>query len=302
MGRLELKSRHIYILALTATAFIWGITFPLGKYVISATPVFLYLGVRFLIASAIVLPISYKKVRRLKRRELAVAFLIGLALFGAFAFQTMGLLYTTAGKASFANGLYAVLTPVLYFAFFRAPLKKSAVVASVLACTGVAMLGGDMSGLTSWDFGVTLVIISTIFSALQIVGIGRFAILIDPLALTLIQTVTVAFLCLLTGFCFETWPPEVSWKVWGAIIFMAVFATVVAYFIQCRVQREISHTAAAVIISLESVFGALLSWIFLDERFTLMMTIGCVLLFAAMLIAQIDPGADASRPRSSQAN
>ena len=299
MNKANFLARHLPETALLSVAFIWGITFPLGKYVIATVPVFSYLGVRFLIASAILFPLSRRGLKQATRYDLTVSLLIGLALFGAFAFQTMGLFYTTAGKASFANGLYAVLTPFLYFILFKTPLKKTAIVASVMACVGVAMLGGDISGLTEWDFGVTLVIISTVFTALQIVGVGRYADLVDPMLLTFLQTITVSVACLLIGFFFETWPEEISGQVWLAIIFMAVFATVVAYFVQCRVQQKISHTVTAVIISMESVFGALLSWIFLDEKFTLIMITGCCLLFAAMLIAQMDSSTDASRPKLS---
>lgn len=284
--------RHLPALALLSVAFIWGFTFPLGKYVVERMPLFTYLAIRFFIASALLLPFVFKRLQKTSGREIIISSVIGLMLFAAFAFQTMGLKYTTAAKASFANGLYVVLTPILYFLIFRTPLRKTAIGAAVLATAGVAMLGGDLSGLTDWDFGVTLVIISTLFTALQIVGVGRYAVSFDTTTLTFLQTVAVAVGCLIAALLYESWNWQVDASVWAAIISMAVLATVVAYFVQCRVQREIDHTVTAVIMSLESVFGALLSWIFLDESFSLTMIIGCALLFAAMLIAQIQPQRD----------
>lgn len=288
--------RHLPEIALLMAAFVWGITFPLGKYIVDRIPVFTYLAIRFFIASAMLLPLSRDGLRKSTRHELTVSLIIGVSLFVAFAFQTLGLKYTTAGKTAFANGLYVILVPFLYAAFFKAPLKKSAIVAGIFACVGVTMLGGDFSGLKDWDFGVTLVVISTLFTALQIVGIGRYAALINPMALTFIQVFSVAVCCAIVAFFTEIWPDNLNGALWLSIIFLALFATVFAYFIQCRVQKEISHTASAVIISMESVFGALLSWIFLKENFTVLMTVGCILLFVAMLIAQRDTVGDDSRP------
>ena len=101
--------RHLPALALLSVAFIWGFTFPLGKYVVERMPLFTYLAIRFFIASALLLPFVFKRLQKTSGREIIISSVIGLMLFAAFAFQTMGLKYTTAAKASFANGLYVVL-------------------------------------------------------------------------------------------------------------------------------------------------------------------------------------------------
>ena len=288
---------HVPELALLLVAFVWGTTFPLSKYVVERMPVFSYMAVRFFIASTLLYPIARRRLAASTIQDFKISALIGLALFGAFAFSTLGIAYTTASKTAMVNGLYAVLTPFFYFFLYRAPVKRSAVAASFLAFAGVALLGADFSAGFDWDFGVTLVLISTVFTALQIVGVGRFAVLIDPLVLTFYQMAVSGVFCLLIAVFTETWPASVSPGVWAAIVFMALVATVLGYFIQCRVQRYINHTVSAVIISMESVFGAMLSWMFLDEKMTALMIIGCLLLVGAMLIAQIDPAGDPDRPR-----
>ncbi|UQZ90311.1 hypothetical protein C4J81_14300 [Deltaproteobacteria bacterium Smac51] len=289
-------SKHTPELALLSVSFIWGTTFPLSKYVIESVPVFTYMAIRFFIASALLYPFARRRLALATAYDYKVSAMIGLALCGAFAFSNLGISYTTASKTAVVNGLYAVLTPFFYFLIYRAPIKRSAVIASVMAFVGMGMLGVDFSAGFDWDFGVTLVMISAVFTALQIVGVGRFAVLIDPLVLTFFQTFVSTVCCALIAVFTESWPETISFKIWAAIIFMAIFATVVAYFVQCRVQQYISHTVSAVIISTESVFGAVLAWLFLDETLTLIMLTGCVLLVAAMLIAQIDPGGDANRP------
>ena len=278
--------KHAPKLALLSVSFIWGITFPLGKYVITQMPVFAYLGLRFFMAWLLLGFLRHSHLKRAQRRDWVLSVWIGVALFGAFAFQTIGLVYTTAAKTSFATGLYVVFVPFLYFAFFRTPLTRPAIFAALLGGVGMALLGGDFSGLLDWDFGVTLVMISALFTALQIVGIGRYARQVDPSVLTFAQIGVVALLSLLAAFLFESWPSTLSWATWLSIVFLAVFATIIAYFIQCRVQQEISHTATAVILAMESVFGALLSWLFLGETLNRLMLSGGALLVTAMLIAQ----------------
>lgn len=289
----HLKKYRAHI-ALILIALIWGTTFPLGKYIIGFVPVFTYLWIRFLLAALILLPLSMKSLKKTSKKNVIVALIIGIMLFLAFAFQTVGLQYTTAAKVSFATGLYVVLVPFIYFFLFRTPLRLPAIIGSILACIGLALLGGDLSGLTEWDYGVTLVVICAVFTALQIVGVARYANDIDPLVLAFFQTLVVGLCCLGTALFTETIPETFGFWIWFFIIFLAVFATVIAYFVQCWAQKQINHTAAAIIISLESVFGAVLSWIYLDEPFSGMMVIGCVFLFSAMIITQMEPAADCS--------
>ena len=287
---IDFCKRHAPKIALIIVSMIWGVTFPLGKYVIMQVPIFTYLAVRFFIAAALMAPFCRKQIRDAGTHDWVVALVIGLMLFGAFAFQTVGLHYTTAAKTSFATGLYVVFVPFLYFAIYRTPLRMAAIVAGVVGAVGLALLGGDFSGVVDWDFGVSLVLISAVFTSLQIVGVGRYARQIDPTFLTIVQIAVVSGSCAVVAYFFESWPatPIDFWG-WFSIVFLAVFATVVAYFVQCRVQQHIGHTATAVILSLECVFGALLSFIFMGDPFTMQMIIGGVLLVAAMIVAQLEP-------------
>ncbi len=287
---LDFCRRHAPKIALLVASFIWGITFPLGKYVIAQLPVFTYLAIRFCIAALLMYPSCRTSIRAAGRHEWGVALVIGFMLFGAFAFQTVGLDYTTAAKTSFATGLYVVFTPFLYFAIYRTPLRGTSITAGVLGVVGITLLGGDFSGLLDWDFGVTLVMISAIFTSLQIVGVGRYARKIDPGFLTIVQIAMVSACCAVLAVCLEPWPAKTpGLDIWGSILFLAMFATVFAYFVQCRVQQHISHTATAVILSMECVFGALLSFIFMGDPFTLPMLVGGVLLVLAMIVAQFEP-------------
>lgn len=289
--------RHLPSLALLAVTFVWGTTFPLSKYVLgSGVPQFVYMVARFTLATAIFLPLALRPLRRATRRDLKIASFIGLALFGAFAFFIMGLARTTAAKTSVVNGLYAVMTPFLYYFLYRSPLRPLTVAASFLACLGVVLLGGDFSAGFGWDFGVTLVLVSAFLTAVQIVGLGRFAELVDPSVLTFFQLAVPAAGFAALAAASGDWPHGAPAGAWLAIAFMAVFATLVAYWVQSWAQQFIGHTLTGVIISMEGVFGALLSVAFLGERLTPVMACGMALLVAAMLIAQVSPGADPHRP------
>ncbi len=292
---LEFCKRHAPKIALLTASFIWGITFPMGKYVIAHLPVFTYLAIRFCIAALLMYPSCRVSIAAAGRHEWGVALVIGFMLFGAFAFQTVGLDFTTAAKTSFATGLYVVFTPFLYFLIYRTPLRGTSIAAGVLGVVGITLLGGDFSGLLDWDFGVTLVLVSAIFTSLQIVGVGRYARAIDPGFLTIVQIGMVSAGSAVLAVSYESWPAEMpGWGVWGSVLFLAMFATVFAYFVQCRVQQHISHTATAVILSMECVFGALLSFIFMGDPFTLAMIIGGVLLVLAMIVAQFEPSSESA--------
>ena len=292
--------RYIPHIILLLIACIWGVTFPMGKYVIQKIPVFTYLGVRFALASLILFPLSFRSLKSMDAKSWRISLVIGFFLFLAFAFQTVGLNYTTASKVSFVTGLYVVLVPVLYYLIFGTPVKLAVIIGSILACIGLALLGGDFSGLTSWDLGVSLVVAAAVFTALQIVWIARYGWFIDSLALTFVQIFIVAICCLFVALTVETMPEKVGWDIVGCILFLSVFATVIAYFVQCRVQQQIGHTITAVIMSMEAVTGAALSWMWLGEKLSFMAVIGCLFMFAAMIITQMEPAPDIQEAGSAE--
>ncbi|UQZ90310.1 hypothetical protein C4J81_14295 [Deltaproteobacteria bacterium Smac51] len=275
------------LLGLNAVSIIWGATFPLGKFVVATLPPFIYLSYRYVIAVVILFFISRSALRRATRQQALTAFLVGLALFCSMIFQSVAVQYTSAAKTSFAFGAYVVFVPMLSFLLFRTRLTARIMAASLMGVAGLALIGGGEASFFEWDFGVFLTIVAAFFAALQIIGVGRFAASIDAGMLSFYQSAAVTICCLIAAPLTETHPEQVPMSVYMAVLFLSVMATVAANIIQCRTQKHLNHSVAAIIISMSSLYGALLSWLFLDEPLTGRMLIGGGLLFAALLVTQL---------------
>lgn len=277
------------VVGLLFVSFVWGSTFPGGKYILGALPVFTYMTARFVMAAAILLPLSWKELKAARRRDYVISGLLGLVLFTTLSLQTVALLYTTASKSSFALGIYVVLVPLLSFILYKKPLSLKIIGACLLAMAGLGLISTGEGLEGGVDLGVIITLIGAFFLALQIVGIGRYAKEVSPMTMAFCQTLVVALLCLPISLFLENNPPlaSVDLSVWLCCFFLAAFATAISYIIQCSAQRHLDQALVAIIVSMSCVFGAFQSWLFLGEAFTWSMFAGGGLLFLAMIVAQL---------------
>jgi drug/metabolite transporter (DMT)-like permease len=273
-------------LALLSVSLIWGTTFALGKYTINYLPVFAYLFIRFFLAAVILWVCFYSMIRQCTRRHLAIALLSGLFLLGTYALQTVGLQYTTASKSAFICGLSVVFVPFLSTAFFRDCINIFAFLGASLAIIGLGLLSLNFQEPLLFSYGDLLTLLSSFCFALQILLVGRYAKEIDPVILAFFQLIVVGAACGVIALTTEPWPAEIPFSVWLIMLFLALFATAGAFFVQCWAQQDTSHTTTAIILSTEAVFGALFAYFLLQEPFTGKMILGCLLLFLATIIVQ----------------
>src|SRR5439155_22692995 len=171
------------ILALILVTAIWGVTFVQVKDAVEIYPLFAFLGVRFLIATAVLAPPAWTRLRGLGAKGTAEAGLLGALLGAGYALQTAGLARTTVSGAGFVTGMSAVLTPLLALARFRGRIRRAAWAGTAIAIAGLALLSGVHAGSATGDL---LVLAGAATYALQIVLMERYAPRYDPLALTLV--------------------------------------------------------------------------------------------------------------------
>lgn len=278
-------------LALLAVAFVWGATFVVIQGALDDITPHYFNFIRFSIAVAFLALVFRGRLRNINQPTLKVGIFIGIFLFSGYAFQTVGLQYTTASNAGFITGLSVVLVPMLSAIILRHLPTVFAVLGVVSATIGLALLTLS-NGLQHLNYGDILVFFCAVSFGLHIVMVGKYAPHYDSVLLALIQIATVAVASLFFGVFSEPLPQVSSFTqpVWIALLLTAIPATALAFLIQNTVQKFTSPTHTAIIFSMEPVFAALTAFLVIGEILTSIQLIGCVLILLGMLVAELKGG------------
>ncbi len=268
-------------------AFIWGTTFVAQSVGMERIGPFTYGAARFLLG-VLALFLLWVLSGGLGRwetsmRSFGVGAAAGCVMFAASALQQYGMLYTTAGKASFLTCLYLIFVP-LAGVFLRQRIRAEHWIGAAMAATGLYLLCVK-EGL-SLGLGDLLEICCAFFWTAHILFIDRFVAKVETIAMSLAQVVVVFLLNLLMAIAFETSQAADITAAWFSIFYAGVLSTGVAFTLQIVGQREADPAPAAVIMSLESLFGALAGWLVLGETLSPKEILGCALMGAGMLASQ----------------
>lgn len=270
--------------ALLVATLIWGSTFIIFKDAMNGLPPLFILAFRYLVATVILSAVFFKKLRLINKTYLWQGAVLGVFLAAAYIFQTYGLQGTTPGKNAFLTAVYCVLVPFVSWAFFggRPDRFNFLAAATCLAGIGFVSLDGDLSVMP----GDWLTLVGGVFFALHIAFVARFNSDKDAVTLTLVQFFTAGVICGAGSLCFETLPSSVPPAAWTEIIYLAVCGTAVAMLLQNVGQKYVSSSSAAIILSLEALFGVLLSVIFGYENLSVKLVIGFALIFFAIITSE----------------
>ena len=208
---------------------------------------------------------------------------VGVILGAAYIAQTIGLNYTTAGKNAFLTAVYCVLVPFVNWLLLRRRPTMWNWIAAVMCLGGIGLVSLD--GSLSINQGDALTMLGGVFYALHMVAVGRYGEQDDPVLLTTVQFGASALCCWGCSLALETMPvfPE---NAWAELIYLAVFATTAALLLQNVGQSVTPAAQAAILLSLESVFGVLFSVICYGEEVTLRLGAGFGLIFLAVLASE----------------
>lgn len=286
------KHRRHYlaeIILVTVTIF-WGATFPLVKDAIKEIPVMAFLWIRFALAAAILFAwAGPKEIWRLGQSGWMRGMGLGVLLFGSYAFQTFGLALTSSANAAFVTGLNVVWVPLLAGPILKKPALPGSRLGVVCALVGLFMLTYQ----APWRFnpGDALVLVCSLFVAFHILGLDVWTHGHDGRSLAFVQIGTMAVLSLAGSLCFEpvSWPQVWTPTVYWALIVCSVFATVYAFWAMTVFQKMTTPTRAALIYTLEPVFGALMAVLYAGERLSGMAWVGGVLIVSGMMVAEAWP-------------
>ena len=291
-GDAKMKNQLKGTAALLFATIIWGSAFIAQSVGMDHIGPFTFQAVRCGLAVVFLIPCSYL-LEQNKREFLSkwldprlwkVGGVCGIALFAAAGLQQVGLVYTTAGKAGFITAMYIVLVPILGL-FLKKKPNFSAWISVGLAVAGLYLL--SCAGVSRINVGDILLLGCALAFAVQILLIDKAGADLDGLRLNCIQSLVVAVVSTVFMFLFETPDLESICVSWLPIAYAGILSTGVAYSLQIVGQKHLPPAPAALIMSLESVFAALSGWLILHERLSTWETLGCILVFAAVILSQI---------------
>ena len=284
-------------------AFIWGTAFVAQDVCADAMGAFTFNGTRYYIAVLsllVVLAVSsgFKKDRpqvtpeekKAQRRQLWLGgFCCGTVLAIASNFQQAGLVAgTDGGKAGFITALYVVLVPV--FGLFLGRKGSAQLwVSMAIAVVGLYLLCMK-DGFGSIQSSDWLLLLCAVLFSFQIMAVDHFSPQMDGVRLSLVEFFVVSVESTVAAFLFEQ-PAMAEFVTFaGPILYCGIMSSGVAYTLQILGQRDLNPAVASLIMCLESVFSALGGWLLLHQNLSFRESTGCVLLFAAVVLAQLPLG------------
>ncbi len=278
-------------LYLLGAAFIWGTTFVSQMTGMEELGPYGYAAARYVLGFVSVLVIWYAfRGQRARARALGTyvpgwlpGLGSGLLMFVGSTLQQVGMTGTTAGKTAFITALYIVLVP-LGAVFLGRKIRRENWYGAALATCGLALLSLHGSLAVAW--GDVVVFVGAFFWAAQILFIDRFAARVDAIELSVAQVFVCMVGSVVLAALFETVTLPAIAHSWLAIFYGGVMSAGVAFTLQIFGQKYAEPGPAAIIMSFESVFGALASWFFLDEVLTAQELCGCLLMFLGMTVTQ----------------
>ena len=273
-------------LYLFTTALIWGFAIFVQTTIADQIGPFTFNGIRYLVGAVSLLPLlKFKRSNINNRKCIILGICLGFCLYMACNLQQIAMIYSSSvAKVGFITSLYIVLVPLLSYFIFKTKTSPIIIVAIVIAVIGLYMLCG--ASLT-FELADILLISCAFFYAMQMVLIGGLAKDVNSVQLSFVQYVASGVMSLITAVFFEDIQMASIISCTGAILYIGIMSTGVAYTLQIMGQRYTSPAVASVILSFEAGVSALAGWIFLNQTLSTNEAIGCALMALAVILAQV---------------
>ncbi len=305
MKKQQVPLKNSLILLLTAT--IWGIAFVAQSEGGDAVGAFTFNSTRSLIGSLVLIPVifllnkinpkdnkdesgvssensSSGNIFSRNRTLILGGISCGICFFLASNFQQLGIQYTSVGKAGFITACYIVIVPILGL-FMKKKCSPFIWAAVAMALVGLYLL--CITDGFSIGKGDILVLICAVLFSLHILIIDYFSPKVDGVKMSCIQFFICGVLSAIPALIFEHPQLSAFQGAWGAILYAGVMSCGVAYTLQIVGQKNMDPTVASLILSLESCISVLAGWIILGQKLSMREIIGCVVMFTAIVLAQL---------------
>ena len=285
------------MVALVAATAVWGSTFVVTKGSLEELPPAALMAWRFGIAAVVLLVARPAAVRALSRIGLWRGLLLGLCLGTGFLLQTAGLSTTAAGMSGFITGASVILTPVLAAVFFGASVGRAGWLAVGLGAVGLLLITGDQGTVVS--LGAALTLGGAVCFAGHITCLSEWASPANAYALTAWSVTVAAVLCAAVAVLTRQATVPATAGTWGSLAYLALVATCLGLGAQAWAQSALTATTAAVVMTMEPVFAAVIAAAIGAERLPPIAWLGGMLVVSSMFIAELGPRkcCDAQAPR-----
>jgi drug/metabolite transporter (DMT)-like permease len=291
MNRKALRGSLLLLLG----SVIWGAAFAAQRVGMDHVQPFTFTGIRMLLAGLVMIPLAAlsarksgeKRTEEQRREQRRGGLACGLFLFAASSLQQVGLVYTSAGKAGFITALYVVLVPVAGWVFLRKQPGKMIWAGVGLAVIALYLLCVPAEGFQIEKGDALLLGCAVCFTG-QILCVDHYAPQVDGLTLARDEFLITGALSMIIAVFTEEIRMDGILEAAFPIIYSGILSGAVGYSLQIIGQRYTAPALATLIMSLESVFAVLSGCIILGESLSLREISGCVMVFAAVLIAQLE--------------
>src|SRR5574344_2569079 len=287
---------------LVFAAAIWGFAFVIVKDSLDYIGAIWMLAFRFTIAAICMSLVFCKKFKLMNKSYWIHGAILGFLLFSAYAWQTIGCKYTTAGKNAFLTTIYVVLVPIIGWPLNKKKPSVLVFVAALLSITGIGLLAlkNENGSLLSMNIGDILTLVCGVFYAIHILFVEKFDATEDPLLLTVLQFMFAALFSWIAAPLMDGAIPLAALtnvRVVTSMLYLGIFSTMIAFMLQNVCLKYVPSALASLFLSLESVFGVFFSALLLGEQMTARMIVGCVLIVGAIMLAEVVPQIQVKRKK-----
>lgn len=294
MNKHSFKSRVVTTSCLFLTAIIWGFAFVAQFFGADEVGSFAMNGLRFPLGTLSLLPVMLifergRGTSEERKKNFVASLLGGTALFIASTLQQVGIMVSgSVGISGFLTGLYTIFVPIACYIFFKKKTGINIVFSAVLAVVGIFMLCIKPGVGFSFGFGELLLLVGAFFWTAHVVIVDRFGKDLRSLHFCFGQFLVCSVWCVLLMVLFEMPTVEGIRAAAIPILYAGVLSVGVAYTLQVIGQKRADPTFASIVFSTESVFSAVGGVIFGIDSISAVGYVGCGLIFAGIVISQLE--------------
>ena len=294
-GQADRKRQLRGSLLLLLGSVIWGAAFAAQRAGMDHLGPMTFTGIRMLLGAAVLTPAVIVKERKHpktlpeKKEQHKAGLLCGLFLFVASILQQIGLVSTTAGKAGFITALYVVLVPVAAWRLFKKNPGRIIWVSVLLAVAALYLLCMPAGGSMTLQTGDLLVLGCAVCFTGQILCVDHYAPRVSGIRLARDEFLITGGLSLMIALFTESIVWDGIRQALIPILYTGIMSSAVGYTLQIYGQRDTDPTIASILMCLEAVFAVLTGALLLGERMTGREMAGSVMMFAAVVLAQMSP-------------
>ncbi len=273
---------------LVLTTLIWGGTFAVIKNSLTDSSPLVLMGFRFSLACICFTLLFYRSFSRFNKHTLLDGTVLGILMFIAYAFQTLGLEYTTASRSGFITYSFALFTPPLQYLILGKKPKIRNLAGLAIVFIGLYLVSRPERG--AFNRGDILTLICAVSLAFYVIYLDRMSKRSDTSLLTIIQFLICGLASFILSPFLEQPRFHLTMNLTISILYLAILGSVVGIALMIRFQKELTPTKAVIIYALEPLFSVFIAIIFLEERLSMIESLGCIIIVGGVMLSELKIG------------